>query len=491
MRLITTLCVAVIIAVAPTAAAQTPVLNPANNHIYLETAPGLNILVARAQAAAVGGYLVTINDAAENAFVAANFPGTHWIGLSDFTTEGVYEWDNGEPVTYTNWCMSEPMGPTNHDFVEINGVCPGGWNDINATGVAVSGIIEIPSVIPLYQTNSGSASMDVDGILSGGYSAAIATKCTGATSNVNFGGGLVGNGWDMGYQFTALVPGTVGAGFTTPGGQVVNLVLTQPMTFLNGGVAPDLFTTSFSAFTLPIAMAMPLTASGQTLVANVGNPDGFSLTQGCQINILAGTPTTQVLSLGDDASALVAVGPPLCGFGGVSLLGTVYTDFFVNSNGFVSFTVGSGDFTATVAEFAAQMPRACGMWTDLSPNISGTIQVVPNANDISVEFMNVPEFGASGNTSSFDIVFDDTGGLSINNYAPSPSHGTSTLVGIGNGAGGVTGTPISFATLAGAGLQVTGSPQDAVFEFAAGGAVPVGWTTVNWPASDGSIYSIN
>ena len=105
--------------------------------------------------------------------------------------------------------------------------------------------------------------------------------------------------------------------------------------------------------------------------------------------------------------------------------------------------------------------------------------------------MNVPEFGASGNTSSFDIVFDDTGGLSINNYAPSPSHGTSTLVGIGNGAGGVTGTPISFATLAGAGLQVTGSPQDAVFEFAAGGAVPVGWTTANWPTSDGSIYSIN
>lgn len=490
MRSIMTLCVAVIALAAPTATAQ--VLNPANGHVYIATSPSLNILVARAEAAALGGYLVSINDAAENTFVATNFPGTHWIGLSDQVTEGVYQWDSGEPVTYTNWCPNEPMGPVNHDFVEINGQCPGGWNDINATGVLVPGIVEIPFTTPLYQSNSAEASMDVDGITTNGYSVASATKCTGAATNVNFNSILTGVGWDMGYQFNALVPAVVGGGFVTPGaGQVVNLVISQPIQFLNGVNAPNLASTSFNPFTLPISLTTPLTASGQALIANPGSADGFTLTQGCQLDVLMGTPTTQILPLNDDSALNVSVGPPLCGFGGISFYGAVYTDFWVCSNGFVSFGQMSTDFSATVAEFVSEMPRVAGMWTDLEPNAAGTIQVVPNTNNITVQYMGVQSWGAMGVLNSFDIVFDDTGGLTIDNYMPAMAHAQASLTGISNGAAGTPGAAVSFSSVVGAGPQITGVSTNAVYEFNPAGAVAAGWTSLNFAMSDSSVYSVN
>ncbi|XP_052286377.1 macrophage mannose receptor 1-like isoform X2 [Dreissena polymorpha] len=56
----------------------------------------------------LGGHLVTINSASEQAFVdafmARHNPGNAvWIGLHDRKVEGQFEWTSGEHVTYTNW----------------------------------------------------------------------------------------------------------------------------------------------------------------------------------------------------------------------------------------------------------------------------------------------------------------------------------------------------------------------------------------------------
>ena len=54
---------------------------------------------AKYAAAALGGYLTTINTLAENTFLTTKFYGTYgnaiWIGANDIDTEDTWVWDNG------------------------------------------------------------------------------------------------------------------------------------------------------------------------------------------------------------------------------------------------------------------------------------------------------------------------------------------------------------------------------------------------------------
>ena len=78
-------------------------VNPANGHAYKKIRCE-SLDEARESAAAEGVYLLTINDEAEQKWISGLF-GNHlyWIGLSDAENEGEWVWENGEPLTYTNW----------------------------------------------------------------------------------------------------------------------------------------------------------------------------------------------------------------------------------------------------------------------------------------------------------------------------------------------------------------------------------------------------
>ena len=79
------------------------IVNPANGHAY-KRVPCESRDAAVAQATQEKAHLVTINGAAEQAWLAAVFGHEfYWIGLSDAEKEGQWEWDNGELVTYENW----------------------------------------------------------------------------------------------------------------------------------------------------------------------------------------------------------------------------------------------------------------------------------------------------------------------------------------------------------------------------------------------------
>jgi hypothetical protein len=134
------------------------VLNPANNHTYYLLAPG-TWTSSQAQAVALGGNLVTINDAAENAWVYATFGGTNmplWIGLTDQASEGNFVWISGEPFTYGNWTAGEPNDNQGEDYayiVEANPVLqltPGKWNDYPDQGDVYSlrSVYGVAEVIP-------------------------------------------------------------------------------------------------------------------------------------------------------------------------------------------------------------------------------------------------------------------------------------------------------------------------------------------------------
>ena len=85
------------------------IINPANLHaykkIYCETRDD-----AVARAAEEKAHLVTINDAAEQAWLAEVFGHKfYWIGLSRVPPANAasnatqWRWENGEPITYANW----------------------------------------------------------------------------------------------------------------------------------------------------------------------------------------------------------------------------------------------------------------------------------------------------------------------------------------------------------------------------------------------------
>jgi hypothetical protein len=146
-----------VLMLAGTVRADPIVINPSNGHGYTLLDPS-NWTDAEAAAVALGGHLVSIGDAAENAWVFATFGQARdlWIGLYE-DAAGLH-WTDGSAVVYTNiWdhtpgYPSEPywvMGTTYSGF-------QGTWDDWqNVTpypldGQPIYGVAElVPNPVPV------------------------------------------------------------------------------------------------------------------------------------------------------------------------------------------------------------------------------------------------------------------------------------------------------------------------------------------------------
>ncbi|MBT3266394.1 hypothetical protein HN371_04525 [Candidatus Poribacteria bacterium] len=120
-----------------------PILNPATGHSYgVISAPTWN--AGQEMAARMGGRLVTIDDAEEQAWLESTFGGEAlWIGLTDVDQEGRWEWTDGQRPSYTNWAIDEPnnMDPQGEHFAVMNWAQPGGWNDVNPDSAVGNGVV--------------------------------------------------------------------------------------------------------------------------------------------------------------------------------------------------------------------------------------------------------------------------------------------------------------------------------------------------------------
>ena len=110
------------------------IVNPSNGHAY-KRVPCESREAAVAQATQEKAHLVTINDAAEQAWLTAVFGHEfYWIGLSDAEKEGQWQWDNGEPVTYENWLpddyFSESADANERDYA-ITTFTDGKWYTVS------------------------------------------------------------------------------------------------------------------------------------------------------------------------------------------------------------------------------------------------------------------------------------------------------------------------------------------------------------------------
>ncbi len=114
---------------------------------------------AQAQAEALGGNLVAINSAEEEAWIRETFDpfslGAIWMGATDSElygfSEGEFGWVNGEELTYQNWPENEPNDyGDGEDFAHIRYWSEGhwkfpngAWNDTPASLFEYRGVIEI------------------------------------------------------------------------------------------------------------------------------------------------------------------------------------------------------------------------------------------------------------------------------------------------------------------------------------------------------------
>lgn len=80
------------------------IVNPATGNAYKKIQCA-NLQDAKDQAARENAYLVAINDEAEQKWLEGLFKQRtfFWIGLSIPNNDKQWQWDNGQPLTYTNW----------------------------------------------------------------------------------------------------------------------------------------------------------------------------------------------------------------------------------------------------------------------------------------------------------------------------------------------------------------------------------------------------
>jgi hypothetical protein len=110
-------------------------------------------LAQEAEAIALGGHLVTINDAAENTWVWDRFGPVRaglFFGFNDYAVEGDWVWASGEAVTFINWRGGEPNDANgNEDFGEL-GTGDYMWNDVTPqhTWRAVAEVGPMPTEVP-------------------------------------------------------------------------------------------------------------------------------------------------------------------------------------------------------------------------------------------------------------------------------------------------------------------------------------------------------
>ncbi len=128
---------------------------------------GINWTDSEAFGVSLGGHLVTINDAAEDAFLFGAFGSAQFgtygpvnsllIGMTDQASEGTWVWISGEPAAYDHWHTGEPSNTHNReDWGSIPGALTGWpvlgtWNDVpdwSANGDPFYGIVELNTAVP-------------------------------------------------------------------------------------------------------------------------------------------------------------------------------------------------------------------------------------------------------------------------------------------------------------------------------------------------------
>ena len=108
------------------------------------------------------------------------------------------------------------------------------------------------------------------------------------------------------------------------------------------------------------------------------------------------------ISLGDDDYEHLYLGDGQT----VSLHGISYDDFYVGSNGYITFGSGDGTYSQSLAGHFDR-PRISALFNDLNPSAGGSVSWRQLADRAAVTFQNVPNYGTSNNnTFQIEMLFN-------------------------------------------------------------------------------------
>ena len=169
---------------------------------------------------------------------------------------------------------------------------------------------------------------------------------------------------------------------------------------------------------------LPCGVGSTTLTADLSqcgvgtNPNQTTNYTVSQIPYVPQTNTGNSLIMSDDSQQ----GPFNIGFN-FCFYGQTYTQFYVGSNGWISFSAGqSTTFTsAAIPNGAATVPKNCimGPWQDWHPGLGGQIRYqvsgVAPCRKLTVSWIGVPMFSCTGNQGTFHIVIYESTNY-IENY---------------------------------------------------------------------------
>ena len=110
----------------------TPVQHSKHYYQIFERPEGIEWDDAKTESESLGGYLVIINDAEENAFLTSIGAGNGLLPLgASEISEGEWRWVDGTPLSYANWAPGEPnnFGDVNEEHLMAYSPLWPGWLD--------------------------------------------------------------------------------------------------------------------------------------------------------------------------------------------------------------------------------------------------------------------------------------------------------------------------------------------------------------------------
>ena len=234
------------------------------------------------------------------------------------------------------------------------------------------------------------------------------------------------------------------------------------------------------------ALADPSVAVQAILQDPTAAPFFFDNTEAGDMNFFSG-PAVTSYTLPDDGSVTHNLGIQI-DFGG-----TLYSSVILNSNGFITFGAGSGDFTETMPEFFGGwgFPNNAGValaYSDLNQGGTGsgaTYDVLedPSTGLVECQYNNQNWFGGSVPAGSFKAIFNDIGTVAaggviadLTGLIPNPANGNDFIIGVTDG---------DDSSLSGVGTD-TDLSDGANTGFV--NAIATGYTSLGTPDSVGELF---
>ncbi len=127
--------------------------------MYFYNPQSLTGTAAQAFAQGLGASLISIQSATENACIindlnSKGLGGIIWMGFGDEAVEGIFEWYDQSPVSYTNWAPGEPNNAGGDE--DCTQIYPDGqWNDLPCNIGNSASIIEVNLCPQTILTNNG------------------------------------------------------------------------------------------------------------------------------------------------------------------------------------------------------------------------------------------------------------------------------------------------------------------------------------------------